>query len=270
MDLIITILLGLSLFAFWLPLPPLVPGLLAVAAAAVGAYEGIFSPLALFALLVLFLFSLAYFKGKRPLFLALALALLCWLLSKNWIPGFYNWKAFPRIRLAPDSAPFNLFFNFDKSFVGIALLLFLGPLKPLEIVKRLKEQWPIVLGCFVALLGSSLAFSYVHVDIKVTAIAPFWLINNFFFVCMPEEALFRGFIQKELNDKPWAALAASSLLFGVYHANWGALMVLFGTIAGLFYGYIWMRTKRLEASMALHFLVNTIHFFFFSYPRAYT
>jgi membrane protease YdiL (CAAX protease family) len=42
--------------------------------------------------------------------------------------------------------------------------------------------------------------------------------------------------------------------------------VALSTIAGLFYGFAYWKTKRIEASMLVHFGTNAIHFFAFSYP----
>lgn len=270
MELTLAIWLGIALLSFWLPFARFTAPVISVAAALFGLSAGLLSPFALFILIALFLMSFFYFKGKRVLFLGVALALLCWVLSKNWLPGFHNWLAYPRAKLSQESIPFNLFFNYDKAFMGISLLLFLGPLQLKSALVSLKNNWFIAVGCILVLLGTSLALSYVTLDIKLPFLAPVWIVNNLLFVCMPEEALFRGFIQKELNERPVAALAASSLLFGVYHANWGALMVLFGTIAGFFYGWVYMRTEKLEASIATHFIVNAFHFFLLTYPRAYT
>lgn len=268
MELTLAIWLGIALLSFWLPFARFTAPAISVAAALFGLSTGLLSSFALCILLILFFMGFFYFKGKKSLFLGVALALLCWVLSKNWLPGFHNWLAYPRAKLSQGSVPFNLFFNYDKAFMGILLLLFLGPLQLRNVLSSLKSNWLIIAGCILVLLGTSLALSYVALDIKFPLLAPIWMLNNLLFVSMPEEALFRGFIQKELNDRPLAALAASSLLFGVYHANWGALMVLFGTIAGFFYGWIYMRTEKLEASIVTHFLVNTFHFFLLTYPRA--
>lgn len=269
MDLLLTGLLAITLGLFWFPVPRKVIYVTAGLSVAVGIYAGLLDPLAFLSLLLLFICSHLYFTKNRPLFLGIGLAILCWLLSKNWILGFYNWQAIRNLRISDESLPFSLFFSYNKAFVGIALLLFLGPLKPLRLLKDLKKNWFIPLLTIATLPLVALFFSHIHVNLKYHTVFPLWLFHNFFFVCMPEEALFRGFIQKELNEKPLLALLASSLLFGVFHAHWGATMLLLGTVAGLFYGWIWMRTERLEAPIALHLLVNICHFFFFTYPRAF-
>jgi hypothetical protein len=97
---------------------------------------------------------------------------------------------------------------------------------------------------------------------------------NLFFTCLAEEAFFRGFVQQELSrvgSRPalaaGAALIIGALLFGLAHFAGGLNYVLAATVAGLGYGWAFMRTQRIEAAMAVHFGVNAVHFLLFTYPR---
>ena len=72
---------------------------------------------------------------------------------------------------------------------------------------------------------------------------------------------------------PFISIFISALLFAVTlpgHRQGGLIFLAFVTLAGLFYGYVYHRTKRLEAAIFVHFLVNLTHFLFFSYPMAAT
>lgn len=55
-------------------------------------------------------------------------------------------------------------------------------------------------------------------------------------------------------------------LFGVGHYKGGIPYVIFASIAGLFYGYAYDKTKRIESAVVVHFGLNLTHFLFFSYP----
>jgi membrane protease YdiL (CAAX protease family) len=44
------------------------------------------------------------------------------------------------------------------------------------------------------------------------------------------------------------------------------LYVVLSTVAGLFYGYAFWKTDRIQSSILVHFSVNLVHFLFFSYP----
>jgi membrane protease YdiL (CAAX protease family) len=92
------------------------------------------------------------------------------------------------------------------------------------------------------------------------------LLNLYFLVAIPEEFLFRGLLQN-LLEKTWrgkapaaAPLLLASVIFGVSHINnppapnlrYGALAAL----AGLAYGWAWMRTRRITASALTHAAVD--------------
>jgi membrane protease YdiL (CAAX protease family) len=81
--------------------------------------------------------------------------------------------------------------------------------------------------------------------------------------------LFRGILQNLLSrraKKAWVALLAASLVFGLAHLNnatsghavpnWA--YVAMATLAGLAYGWVWRRTKKVTASAITHMLVNLV------------
>lgn len=115
------------------------------------------------------------------------------------------------------------------------------------------------------------------------------LLTIAFFIALPEEILFRGVIQNALEQK-WAqqangsnkALAAASLLFGLAHANnhnapfldWrlGSLgvwhfpwvYVLLAALAGVAYGWVFQKTRKVTAAALTHLLVNGTWALFFN------
>jgi membrane protease YdiL (CAAX protease family) len=42
--------------------------------------------------------------------------------------------------------------------------------------------------------------------------------------------------------------------------------VLLATVAGLFYGAAYLRTRRIEGAILTHFALNAVHFLAFTYP----
>ncbi len=85
-------------------------------------------------------------------------------------------------------------------------------------------------------------------------------------VACPEEVLFRGLIQNFL-ERSWpgrggraAALALASLVFGAAHLDEpprpDLRYALLATLAGLAYGWVWMRTRRATASALTHAAVD--------------
>jgi uncharacterized protein len=93
--------------------------------------------------------------------------------------------------------------------------------------------------------------------------SPLTALGILFFTAWPEEFLFRGLLQNLLSRalrNQWAGLIVASVIFGfshIFHApfpNWK--YVLLATIAGLFYGHVWMRTRSLLPGTFVHALVD--------------
>jgi hypothetical protein len=203
-------------------------------------------------------------------FLTLALAM-----SIHLLPGFNNLIVYQNIQFSPDSIPFTMYLNFDQTLVGLFIFLFF--LKPSQPASFGKERFFIslkVLGVLSALIFTLvLGISYVHYDLKFPELGWIWILNNLFFVCLAEEGLFRGFIQKNLSEifpktKPYAmiAIVLAAILFGLAHYQGGGALIALATVAGLFFGYAYWRTNRIESSILVHFGLNLIHFLLFSYP----
>ena len=96
-----------------------------------------------------------------------------------------------------------------------------------------------------------------------------WVLMSlgiFFFIALPEEVLFRGLIfnilQRTIRGHgPWPALVISSVIFGLAHLNnppgdWR--YVLLATMAGIAYGWAYLRTGSLLAPSYAHALVDII------------
>jgi uncharacterized protein len=92
---------------------------------------------------------------------------------------------------------------------------------------------------------------------------PLAVVGITFFTAWPEEFLFRGVLQNLLSrtlKNQWAGLAIASVIFGFSHIlhapypNWK--YVLLATIAGGFYGHVWMKTGSLFPGALVHALVD--------------
>jgi membrane protease YdiL (CAAX protease family) len=114
-------------------------------------------------------------------------------------------------------------------------------------------------------LGMALGFIHYHwlpFDALAVARRAFGFL---FLVALPEELVFRGFIQNVLERRVFPgrfplALGIAALIFGASHLghppvpNWpyGVL----ATMAGLAYGWVWRRTGKITASALLHAVVD--------------
>lgn len=197
------------------------------------------------------------------------------LLMMHRVPGFTNPRVIDAVRFTPDARPFSLYLNFDKTLIGLALIGWglprLSRWPDLRAVVR--SVVPVAGILVVVLTGLSLAAGYVRWAPKFPAETWLWAGVNLGLVCLAEEALFRGFIQRELQRMlagrrggAGLALAGAALLFGLAHAAGGATYVALATVAGLGYGWVYQRTGRIEAAMLTHWSVNLVHFLGFTYP----
>ena len=95
------------------------------------------------------------------------------------------------------------------------------------------------------------------------------LLFTFFFIAVPEELFFRGWVQNlfERRVGPRWALAATAVIFGLshfnkragsFHGHFNWKYVLLAGIAGVFYGRAWRQEKRVVASTVTHTLVDTV------------
>ena len=114
-------------------------------------------------------------------------------------------------------------------------------------------------------LGLALGFLHFHAYIpSAPQVLLAWLFT-FFFIAVPEELFFRGWIQNLLERRlgPRWALALTAVLFGLSHFNKRAAhfnwrYVLLASLAGIFYGRAWRQQHRVGASAITHASVDTL------------
>jgi membrane protease YdiL (CAAX protease family) len=114
-------------------------------------------------------------------------------------------------------------------------------------------------------LGLLLGFLHFHPHMPSFWHVLFGWIFSFFFVAVPEELFFRGWMQNLLERRvgPMRALLITAILFGLSHFNKRAVhfnwrYVLLALLAGIFYGRAWLQDRRIGASAITHASVDTI------------
>jgi membrane protease YdiL (CAAX protease family) len=126
------------------------------------------------------------------------------------------------------------------------------------------REWAIYTPIALA-LGLYLGFLHVHAGWPGSgAIAQAWVFT-FFFIAVPEELFFRGWLQNlvEMRLGRHAALAITAVLFGLAHfnkrtTNFNWQYVLLAALAGVFYGRAWRTDRRVAASAVTHASVDAI------------
>ena len=114
-------------------------------------------------------------------------------------------------------------------------------------------------------LGLSLGFLHAHaIWPSLVQIAGACLFT-FFFIAVPEELFFRGWLQNLLERRMGRnrALILTAALFGLSHwnkrtTNFNWQYVLLAALAGIFYGRAWRNERRVGASAVTHALVDTV------------
>lgn len=207
--------------------------------------------------------------GAVTILLALALAL-------HLLPGFNRLPLVRDFQFSADAIPYTQYASFDKAAVGLILLALLSRRSGTvaEWGTMLRSTLPIAAITIVTAIAAAAAAGYVRLDFKLSWYTPIFLVTNLLFVCIAEEAFFRGFLQERLAralthvrfGEP-AAIACSAVLFGAAHLGGGALYAGIATLAGLGYAYSYSVTRRIEAPILVHFGLNSVHFIGFTYPR---
>lgn len=212
--------------------------------------------------------------ARYPFRLALAVLVI-------WIP--IEFDLIQAFRLGVKPAQFD---------ISRTLIYVLGLTLFLVVAKLPKIGYTLILSirdCSRALVGL-LSFSAVAIPLGLSigfigwqpeSIDPvIWFVRAiyiFFCIALPEELLFRGVIQG-LLERHWPGSGAkagsvligsviyAATIFGVAHINNpmpGRLVpnwdyVLMSSLAGIAYGWVWQRTRRITASALTHAAVDWI------------
>lgn len=258
---------------------PTIGLLLGLAAVVLAFYLGYLSSLGLIWLMIMALLIVLYPLYQKPAWVkflhGLGVFVGCYLFYLHLMPGIYNQIMIDGVRLSADSWPYRSYLNVDKIFLAVVLLASCIQLncRKQDWAVTIRSVWGPALLLIAVLAGLGLLSGYVRFDPKLPRILMLWLPTNLLFACVVGEALCRGFLQKELGlllknfqGGKWMALGIAALAFGGLHYYGGPIYALFATIAGVGYGYAYLRSGRLEAAIGVCFLVNLTHFLFFSYP----
>jgi uncharacterized protein len=114
-------------------------------------------------------------------------------------------------------------------------------------------------------VGLSLGFLHFHAYLPTVPHLVLGWIFTFFFIAVPEELFFRGWMQNLLERRlgqRWALLT-TAVLFGLSHFNKRAVhfnwrYVVLAAVAGIFYGRAWRQERRVGASAITHASVDTL------------
>jgi membrane protease YdiL (CAAX protease family) len=260
----------------------------ALAAAVIaGIFTGALHWLAAVWILLLAALAIAYVRvralpatpNKAFLQTAVGLAFFIYALAMGLalLPGFHRVVLAQPVVLSPGAVPHGISVGFPKVATGIIILGLINPLLVQswrELGRVLARALPVFLITAAVGMAVVLLMGYTSFAPKWTALFLLFAPINLFFTCLSEEAFFRGFVQHEIARigsnralSAGIALVIGAILFGLAHFGGGTNYAIAAAVAGLGYGWAFMRTQRIEAAMAVHFGVNAVHFLLFTYPR---
>ena len=195
-------------------------------------------------------------------------------LELHIIPGFHNLLVLNKVQFTPDALPFTLYLNLDKTLVGLVIIGFnlqrINDYKSWKemLINQVASRLPAIILIIMIL---SFIFGYVRFEPKLPKDLWIWVISNLFFTCLAEEGLFRGFFQEFLSSfkfkyNEYIAIFIPAVVFGLIHYPGGIKYVTLATVAGILYGWVYKVTRRIEASIVTHFMLNLTHILLFTYP----
>ena len=121
----------------------------------------------------------------------------------------------------------------------------------------------LVFAAIAVPLGEVIGFLHFDPSLARLRSLPLAALGILFFTAWPEEFLFRGLLQNLLArtlKNPWAGSIVAAIIFGFTHINNGGFpnwrYFLLASIAGIFYGRVWMKTDSIFASCLVHALVD--------------
>ena len=189
-------------------------------------------------------------------FLILSLILCIWF-AFEW-DLFVLWKG-------------SLYFLNVLMAINLVILLFpifIG-IRPFDLQFKFNYLWSKPLHVYSSLFlliavpyGMASGFLQVKEKIEIAQI-PVQFLAIFFFNALPEEVLFRGLLQKHMEQymNQYASLFLVSFVFGIAHLNnfpsWDYRFVIISFMAGLCFGMVYIKTKSMIPAALMHTLVNT-------------
>jgi hypothetical protein len=253
--------LGLAIVAVWFPsvrlarhsLPPWLPLSLASVAAALasGLVEGR-------GLLILAVFAASVWGSRVA--------------PRAWMRGLLMGVAGLFTLALPAKVFPGIVGGYGLAIAGLFLLVgYAQRITTIEDLRRIVRPaaW-LMAGTTVVVLGAAVAVGFARFDPHMPEGAAARTLTNLLFICVAEEAFFRGLLQDRLSALVarwpwwrWLPIVLASLLFGVAHAGKGPVLAGLATLAGVGYGLAYARTRRIEPAILTHFAVNTANYFLF-------
>ncbi len=229
---------------------------------------------------VLFLYQ--YFLQKnKPLgfyfywFAAIVLGLAIGL----YRPAGFNYPLVLSVnQLYAGGLPFDLFLNTAKTLTGYCIIILLSSNRHnIGYINSRSQQLLLVAILSVLVLTTAYTLLDLQIHIKTLQYILTFGVVNLLATCVSEEAFMRwllqaqiqGFFARRIKHKFWQeflSLVITTVIFVAIHFAHNPDTIIVFALAGFAYGLVYTLTKSLLAAIAVHFIVNIIHFSLLTYP----
>lgn len=234
---------------------------------------GLFWAALFWAVLYYYQHSPVYWLSQGCLY---ALFALCYLMATHALPGFKRQVIFEDYWHGTSVFPSSLYTHFDLGFLGVVLFCSLAdPLKTgKQWLAALKSaRWlPLILFALFVVAE----YIWLVPDPKWNTNILWQLLAGLLFVVIAEEAFFRLLLQRQIEkylggtdpESVYVAIFATALLSTLWNMGERIYveMYIFYFLSGLFYAYVYGRTRSIELTILMHLVVNALHMIFFVYP----
>lgn len=213
-------------------------------------------------------------EGLPRIFITLIAIMISVGLLWELIRGFSDLVIASNIRHDESSMTYTLWLNYGIPFIGIFPLAFSHHL--LSGRKWISFSYKgLPLAIVTSIIGIAIlwAFGWIVYSPKISLGMLSWFLLICFIEIIPEEAFFRGFMQKELSHIPKRGMVIISILLtAIVYACSGIVLstsmyfFLSRFIISILLSIIYHYTKQVETPVFSRIFMEGTHFFLFSYP----
>lgn len=263
-----------GLISLWIRPTPWVWGTLAVLSGILGYISGLLHIYAIIPLALLFIFLLVLahieMEGVRRIIVLVAVVVLSFLLILHITPGFKSWLLYQ-----PHEIKKGVRWYLETPFLGLFITTLYHPLlqSKKEWMRMIWQTIPIMFLQIVIIIYFAMSWGLIFPNVNFSLAFFPWVLGYLFCTVLPQEALFHGVIQKELERLPHntiniaLSIAIPTVCFICLQLfmQFSFLYLIILCLSGLGYSILYYLTKSIESSVICRMVLNSIYFIFFTY-----
>lgn len=263
-----------ALISLWIRSTPWIWGSLAVLSGALGYLAGLLNIYSIISLALLFILILVLarieMEGMKRLIVLIAVVVLSFFFLLHILPGFRSWLLFQ-----PFGLKRGVRWYLETPFLGLFITTLYHPLlqSKKEWMRMVWQTIPVIFLQIIVIIYFAMSWGLISPNVNFSLAFFPWALGYLFCIILPQEALFHGVIQKELERLPHNRLN-TALSIGIptvvficlqLFMQFSFLYLILLTLSGIGYSILYHMTKSIESSVLCRFVLNSIYFVFFTY-----